>query len=155
VSNQNKLQNPSKLKELPSVPPSSLNVTQDVNIVNKPKENVPNVLKTDITHQNVHVKPTGIPPQPMNVYHVTVNALPVFTMVKLMLMPQVLTVLNVPLTDKVSQLVDVQEDIMKLLLKLTVTNIVMSVEMNVLLVLLGTSVQNVTTDISYMKTCVT
>jgi hypothetical protein len=76
-------------------------------------------------------------------------------MVKLMLMPQVLTVLNVPLTDKVSQLVDVQEDIMKLLLKLTVTNIVMSVEMNVLLVLLGTSVQNVTTDISYMKTCVT
>jgi hypothetical protein len=76
-------------------------------------------------------------------------------MVKLMLMPQVLTVLNVPLTDKVSQLVDVQEDIMNHLLNLIVTNTVMSVEMNVLLVLLGTSVQNVTTDISYMKTCVT
>jgi hypothetical protein len=72
-----------------------------------------------------------------------------------MLMPQVLTVLNVPLTDKVSQLVDVQEDIMNHLLNLIVTNTVMSVEMNVLLVLLGTSVQNVTTDISYMKTCVT
>jgi hypothetical protein len=129
-------------------------VTQDVNIVNKPKENVPNVLKTDITHQNVHVKPTGIPPQPMNVYHVTVNALPVFTMVKLITKTQVNTVLLVPLTEKVSQPVPVQEDTSKAVLKLVMLT-VMSVETNVLLVILMTTVQNVTTDMFYMKTCVT
>jgi hypothetical protein len=129
-------------------------VTQDVNIVNKPKENVPNVLKTDITHQNVHVKPTGIPPQPMNVYHVTVNALPVFTMVKLITKTQVNTVLLVPLTEKVSQPVPVQEDTSKAVLKLVMLT-VMSVETNVLLVILMTTVQNVTTDMFYSKTCVT
>jgi hypothetical protein len=129
-------------------------VTQDVNIVNKPKENVPNVLKTDITHQNVHVKPTGIPPQPMNVYLVTVNALPVFIMVKPMLTNQVLTVLLVPLTDKVSQPVVAQEDTTKAVLKLVMLT-VMSVETNVLLVILMTTVQNVTTDMFYSKTCVT
>jgi hypothetical protein len=113
-----------------------------------------NVLKTDITHQNVHVKLTGIPPQPMNVYHVTVNALPVFTMVKPIMNSQVNTVLLVPLTDKESQPVTVQEDTMNPVLKLVML-IVMSVETNVLLVILMTTVQNVTTDISYMKTCVT
>jgi hypothetical protein len=40
------------------------------------------------------------------------------------------------------------------LLKLLVMLTVMSVETNVLLVILMTTVQNVTTDISYMKTCV-
>jgi hypothetical protein len=129
-------------------------VTQDVNIVNKPKENVPNVLKTDITHQNVHVKLTGILPQPMNVYHVTVNALPVFTMVKLITKTQVNTVLLVPLTEKVSQPVPVQEDTSKAVLKLVMLT-VMSVETNVLLVILMITVQNVTMDISYLKTCVT
>jgi hypothetical protein len=131
-------------------------VTQDVNIVNKPKENVPNVLKTDITHQNVHVKLTGILPQPSNVYHVTVNALPVFTMVKPIMNSQVNTVLLVPLTDKESQPVTVQEDISKAPLwpKLVMLT-VMSVETNVLLVILMTTVQNVTKDMFYMKTCVT
>jgi hypothetical protein len=86
---------------------------------------------------------------------VPVNVLPVFIMVKPTPPPQVLTVLLVPLTENLSHSVHVQEDIMMSLLKLLVMLTVMSVETNVLLVILMTTVQNVTTDISYMKTCVT
>jgi hypothetical protein len=86
---------------------------------------------------------------------VPVNVLPVFIMVKPIPPLQVLTVLLVPLTENLSHSVHVQEDIMMSLLKLLVMLTVMSVETNVLLVILMTTVQNVTTDISYMKTCVT
>jgi hypothetical protein len=75
-------------------------------------------------------------------------------MVKLIKNPQVNTVLLVPLTEKVSQPVPVQEDTSKAVLKLVMLT-VMSVETNVLLVILMTTVQNVTTDMFYSKTCVT